>query len=125
MVDCRNEVVPIVMGASKEDYNAVAPPGSFIHVDDFRSPRHLAGFLHLLAANSSLYNTYFHWHTTGEFINTATWCRLCALLHDGTDHVTWYRRFNLWWQSDCACTTGRWDDPHKCITDWSPYNINY
>lgn len=30
------------MGARKEDYEKVAPPNSFIHVDDFESPKELA-----------------------------------------------------------------------------------
>ena len=55
----RNDVLPVVMGARPEDYAAVAPPGSYIHVDDFPSPRHLAEYLHTLDAEDDKYNEYF------------------------------------------------------------------
>jgi glycoprotein 3-alpha-L-fucosyltransferase len=49
------------MGARPEDYEALLPPGSFIHVDDFRSPKHLAEYLQSLDKNDELYNAYFKW----------------------------------------------------------------
>ena len=36
------------MGAPKKTYERVAPPHSFIHVDDFVSPQKLAEYLHAL-----------------------------------------------------------------------------
>ena len=60
----RSGVVPIVMGARPEDYVAYAPPHSFIHVDDFRSPAHLAEYLHWLDKNDTAYNEYFRWKDT-------------------------------------------------------------
>ncbi|KAH7955021.1 hypothetical protein HPB49_024027 [Dermacentor silvarum] len=77
----RHNVVPVVMGASREEYLAAAPYHSYIHVDDFASPKELAEYLHLLSRNRSLYNQYFEWKGTGEFVNTYFWCRLCAMLH--------------------------------------------
>ena len=38
----------MVMGPPKKDYVRVAPPNSFIHVDDFVSPQKLAEYLHHL-----------------------------------------------------------------------------
>jgi len=58
---CSNDVVPVVMGAPRSDYERAAPPQSFIHVDDFASPRHLADFLRSLAADRTRYNDYFRW----------------------------------------------------------------
>ncbi|KAK8784729.1 hypothetical protein V5799_008907 [Amblyomma americanum] len=77
----RHNVVPVVMGASREEYRAAAPHHSYIHVEDFRSPKELAEYLLLLSRNRTLYNEYFRWKGTGEFVNTYFWCRLCALLH--------------------------------------------
>jgi glycoprotein 3-alpha-L-fucosyltransferase len=65
------------MGAMKEDYEIQAPSNSFIHVDQFDSPKQLAGYLEQLDANDTLYNEYFRWRNTGEFINTHFLCRLC------------------------------------------------
>ncbi|XP_077517825.1 glycoprotein 3-alpha-L-fucosyltransferase A-like isoform X3 [Amblyomma americanum] len=77
----RHNVVPVVMGASREEYRAAAPHHSYVHVEDFRSPKELAEYLLLLSRNRTLYNEYFQWKGTGEFVNTYFWCRLCALLH--------------------------------------------
>ena len=90
------------MGARPEDYAAVAPLHSYIHVDDFESPKELAAYLEKLNADDRLYNEYFAWKGTGEFINTKFWCRLCTMVHAsrdalGNSHViddpeNWWRR---------------------------------
>ena len=56
-------MIPIAMGAPRSDYEKVAPPQSFIHVDDFTSPRHLAEYLKVLDRDSALYNSYFRYRT--------------------------------------------------------------
>ena len=70
------------MGARYEEYEAVAPHHSFIHVDQFQGPYHLANYLLELDREDEKYNQYFQWKGTGEFINTRFFCRLCALLHN-------------------------------------------
>ena len=47
------------MGARPEDYDRVAPHHSYIHVDQFRGPRHLAQYLHMLDKDDDKYNQYF------------------------------------------------------------------
>ena len=55
-------MLPVVMGGlSKQDYEKIAPPHSFIHVDDFSSPKHLMQFLEELSKDPKEYNTYFWW----------------------------------------------------------------
>lgn len=109
----RNNVLPIVLGASPDDYRALAPPGSFIHVDDFTDPKQLADYLHTLDKNDTLYNEYFRWKVTGGFANTRYMCRLCALLHvnDVTNYVHWYPDFYQWWEQDVCRkipAAGKW-----------------
>ncbi|CAK8674490.1 unnamed protein product [Clavelina lepadiformis] len=58
--------VPVVMGPSREDYELVAPPKSFIHVDDFDSVESLAEYLKLLDENDSLYGEYLRWASATE-----------------------------------------------------------
>uniref|UniRef100_T1KSS6 Fucosyltransferase n=1 Tax=Tetranychus urticae TaxID=32264 RepID=T1KSS6_TETUR len=41
----KHNVVPITMGAHPEDYKRSAPANSYIHVDDFFSPRHMFNLL--------------------------------------------------------------------------------
>ncbi len=49
------------MGARPEDYAISAPYKSYIHVDDFDSPKELADYLHKLDQDDDLYNEYFMW----------------------------------------------------------------
>ncbi|KAL1512977.1 hypothetical protein ABEB36_002472 [Hypothenemus hampei] len=102
-----HDVLPIVMGARPEDYQRSAPEGSYIHVDDFESPQDLAAYLHRLDNDNTLYNSYFKWKGTGEFINTYFWCRLCAMLHAPLVHRH-YEDVNDWWRGPGVCTTKSW-----------------
>ena len=107
----RSDVVPIVMGAPKEDYLQVAPPNSFIHVDDYESPRDLANHLNDLMQNRTEYEQFYKWKGTGSFIDTRFWCRLCSMLHGIGDHVTWYNDIENWWNGPDVCMTaksGKW-----------------
>lgn len=58
-----NFAVPIVMGPNRSDYEKVAPPNSFIHVDDFNSPKDLARYLHELNSDDELYGKYLRWRS--------------------------------------------------------------
>lgn len=48
-------VVPVVWGATTEDYAAVSPHNSFIHVNDFESMRDLIDYLNYLDKNDEQY----------------------------------------------------------------------
>lgn len=107
-------VLPIVMGARPEDYESGSPQKSYIHVDEFASPKELAEYLHLLDKNDDLYNSYFKWKNTGEFINTYFWCRVCAMIHDeeSISKPKWYEDVNDWWRGQGTCTLGSWRSYH-------------
>lgn len=53
--------VPIVLGTLRENYEKLVLGDSFIHVDDFASPKELADYLLLLDSNDDLYLKYFQW----------------------------------------------------------------
>lgn len=98
----QNDILPIVMGPPYEDYKIVAPEGSFIHVDQFKSPKELADYLHILDKDDELYNSYFQWKSTGKFIDTKFWCRVCAMLH-GPPKPKHYPDYNQWWRHPKIC----------------------
>ncbi|XP_055356104.1 glycoprotein 3-alpha-L-fucosyltransferase A-like [Paramacrobiotus metropolitanus] len=103
----RAEVVPIVMGAPVSDYEAVAPYGSFIHVDNYAHPKQLAEYLHYLDAHDAEYNEYFRWTGTGELINTYSYCRLCTLMHSEYPRMS-YGDVQTWWQmGGTACSNDK------------------
>ena len=91
------------MGAHPEEYKRIAPPNSYIHVDDFKSPKQLADYLKFLDKNDDAYNQYFLWKNTGRFINTKFMCRLCAMVHLAPLFPMWYKDVNDWWQGGDIC----------------------
>ena len=99
-----NDILPIVMGPSIQDYEAVAPPKSFIHVDSFESPAHLAQYLHILDQDDDLYNEYFAWKQMGDFIETKFFCRVCSMLHYSRHFLQEVRDVNTWWGGPGVCS---------------------
>ncbi|XP_030845066.1 glycoprotein 3-alpha-L-fucosyltransferase A-like [Strongylocentrotus purpuratus] len=61
-----HDIVPIVYGPPREDYERVAPPNSFIHLQDFKNFGELVDYIHLLDSNDTLYNSYFEWKRDGS-----------------------------------------------------------
>ena len=53
--------IPVVSGPAREDFMRVAPPHSFIHVNDYTTDNDLANALNLIATNRSLYEKYHQW----------------------------------------------------------------
>jgi hypothetical protein len=75
-------LVPIVRGL-RSNYKKLAPPNSYIQVESFVSPEHLATHLREISLNSTLYHRYHQWRYTYDanykFFTTNTWwmCDLC------------------------------------------------
>ncbi|CAH1786208.1 unnamed protein product [Owenia fusiformis] len=107
-----HNVIPIVMGAHPDDYKRVGPPRSFIHVDEFANPEALAKYLHKLDQDDNLYNEYFQWKGTGEFINTYWWCRMCSMVHAVDSEYykpKFYSDVEKWWRGPDVCIgSGKW-----------------
>lgn len=61
-------IVPVVVGASLEQYERIAPPNSFIHVDQFASLAELAIHLTLVSNSEEKYLEYFQWRNLGRVI---------------------------------------------------------
>ncbi|KAL5013396.1 hypothetical protein ScPMuIL_007666 [Solemya velum] len=101
----KHDIIPVVMGAPRQDYKRVAPPGSYIHVDDFESPKALAEYLHKLDQNDDLYNNYFKWKGSGWFLETGDfYCRMCSMLYEVETHPSiHYHDLNKWWRGSDVC----------------------
>ncbi|XP_071500550.1 glycoprotein 3-alpha-L-fucosyltransferase A-like [Diadema antillarum] len=61
-----NDIVPVVYGPPREDYEKVFPPEAFIHVQDFKSVKELAEYLIKLDEDDNLYNKFFEWKKSGS-----------------------------------------------------------
>merc|ERR1711997_866023 len=86
---------------------------SYIHVDQFAGPKELGEYLLKLDKDDELYNEYFQWKGTGEFINTKFWCRVCSVLHDKkpepvSGRESWYADINEWWRGEGTCANEGW-----------------
>lgn len=94
------------MGAHPDDYRRAAPPHSFIHVDDFATPKDLAAYLLKLDADDSLYNAYFAWKGSGLVdTNTFFMCRLCMMAHEAENHEYVIADPEQWWRGNICVTT--------------------
>lgn len=51
--------LPVVWGAKREDYEGMAPPGSFVYVEDYGSIPELVKYLNYLDKNDTAYLEYF------------------------------------------------------------------
>ena len=77
-----NDIIPIVMGGA--NYKVLAIPNSYIDVQDFDSPKHLADYLLYLDANDTAYSEYFAWKKFYKRVATNRACVLCNQLHNQT-----------------------------------------
>uniref|UniRef100_A0A4W5PE05 Fucosyltransferase n=1 Tax=Hucho hucho TaxID=62062 RepID=A0A4W5PE05_9TELE len=77
--------VPVVLGPSRSNYEALVPSGSFIHVSDFSSTKQLATFLQQLATDRGRYEAFFKWRQTHEIKTYTDWrerlCNICINYH--------------------------------------------
>ncbi len=75
--------VPVVLGPPRRDYEAVVPPNSFIHVDDFKSIKALAEYLRGLTKDPEKYNAYFTWRQDYTVKLYTDWrerlCNICPI----------------------------------------------
>ncbi|XP_063060271.1 alpha-(1,3)-fucosyltransferase 7-like [Engraulis encrasicolus] len=76
--------VPVVLGPSRKNYEAMIPKDSFIHVDDFWSVEELGAFLKKLAEDRERYASYFKWKLNYRVSAYDNWlvdplCRICTI----------------------------------------------
>ncbi|KAH7700573.1 fucosyltransferase [Aphelenchoides avenae] len=96
-----NDVIPIAFGETVEFYTAIAPPHSFIHVEQFASAEELAKYLHQLDKDPTAYNEYFRWKRDWRLMDTKFWCRLCSFAQEPTPNV--HNDVHGWWHHAGVC----------------------
>ncbi|XP_017383849.1 4-galactosyl-N-acetylglucosaminide 3-alpha-L-fucosyltransferase FUT5-like [Cebus imitator] len=83
--------VPVVLGPSRSNYEKFLPPDTFIHVDDFQSPKDLAQYLQALDKDHARYLRYFRWRETlrpGFFSWARCFCQACWKLQQEPRYQT-------------------------------------
>lgn len=99
--------VPIVFGASKEDFTKIAPPLSFIHMEDFKTMKELTEYILLVDSNDQLYNSYHVWRSYGNITR--------AKLPDDLVYSC---------TSQCRIATC-YDDINKPFQDFNPFDDSW
>ncbi|KAK8752433.1 hypothetical protein OTU49_005609 [Cherax quadricarinatus] len=115
--------VPVVMGAIIDDYMKFLPPKSFIHINDFASPQHLAKYLMYLASNPVAYNRYHAWRSRYRVLNehgyfaseVFHYCRICEALNYNDPAPKVYNNMEVFWNKKTQCFPPTWEDRLKSL----------
>lgn len=101
------------MGAPSRDYERKLPPNSYIHVEDFQSPKQLATYLQMVSEREQLYKKYFEWKKKYTLIpiREQYYCRMCAMLHAGGPQI-WYKDLNDWYRNPELCIKPSKENPY-------------
>ncbi|CAF3405443.1 unnamed protein product [Rotaria sp. Silwood1] len=98
--------IPIVSGPERENFAHIAPPNSFIHVDDYSSDKELSEALNLIGTNRSLYEKYHAWrryydvYYQAKDVDPYRFCELCYRLNTNKQRI-WYENINDWFLEKC------------------------
>ena len=99
-------VIPIVSGPKRENFQRVAPPNSFIHLDDFQSIKDLAQTLQMIATDRNLFAKYHSWrrfydvYYEAKDLDPYRFCELCYRLNNNRKRI-WYENLNEWFLENC------------------------
>ena len=103
----RTNMIPVVIQPSKENYNLIAPPNSFIHAQDFDyDAKKLAQHLELVSNDFNIYLKYHLWRLDYESVYSSKMsekrrlCELCTKLNTETS-IVYYDKITSWFNSAC------------------------
>jgi len=94
-----HNMLPVVINGGNFNNPTVAPPGCCIIASNFKGAKELAEYMMKVANNSTLYYSYFKWHsryTVKEDLPTDAFCRACHKLYTDSqtkvchDLYSWY-----------------------------------
>lgn len=107
--------IPVIMGASKNSYNKILPPNSYIDVDDFASPGDLAAYLLYINKTDEFYD-FHEWKNHFEIFNehgffqteSFHYCRACEALNYNDKRTKVYTNIADFWSVEKNCRPA-WD----------------
>ena len=89
----------------------MAPPNSFLHVENFTSLKHLAEYILYLDKNEDMYKFYHEWRKLYEIIPGKPFLfNLCLRLTNNIsypDKSKSYTDLSSWWSSERLCRSHR------------------
>ncbi|XP_067842457.1 alpha-(1,3)-fucosyltransferase 4-like [Heptranchias perlo] len=97
-----SSAVPVVLGPSRANYELYIPADSFIHVDDFSTPKKLAKYLMFLDKNGMSYRKYFDWKRRYNVHLTKFWeeqyCKVCETVKGVSGQYKTISNLASWFQ---------------------------
>jgi hypothetical protein len=98
-------IIPVVMGSV--EVGSILPPGSYIDVRDFESPKELAGYLKRIDADDELYNKYIIAKNQVKCRHPFAFkfsCQLCYYLHANRYKREQVFDVSKFWSEESRCT---------------------
>jgi hypothetical protein len=107
--------IPIVMGASQENYRKLLPPRSYLNIDDYAHPKDLATYIRYLNSTGK-YREYYAWKRDFEVLNehgyfqskSYHYCRVCEALNYNDKKTKVYQDLRNFWNVSKDCHPA-WD----------------
>ena len=100
------QLVPVVINKANLSNVHVAPPGSYIDASDFKNAKELADYMTAVSSNSTLYNSFFKWHSRYRVYFPVTvkdfFCNACHRLYTSTDTNIW-NNLSTWYGNGTNC----------------------
>jgi glycoprotein 3-alpha-L-fucosyltransferase len=100
-------LIPIVFQPSRQSYERVAPPNSFIHAQDFNfDAQLLAQYLVNVSTNFDLYSSYLKWklgfttYFKADDVEAYRLCQMCTKLNTETSLI-YYESISSWSDRQC------------------------
>lgn len=93
----QRNLIPIIYGGG--NYIKVAPPHSYINVENFKSPERLANYLKYLETDLNSYLLYFQWKKSHKIdtVGQSAACTLCKMLTNQKTVAKTYGNIDEWW----------------------------
>lgn len=96
--------VPVVLGATRRNYERFLPPEAFIHVDDFPSVRALAQYLLMLRRNPHRLRQHLDWREGYSAVQPSFWdhhyCTACRAVRKSRGTTQVVHSLEQWFWSD-------------------------
>ncbi|KAJ0022039.1 hypothetical protein NQD34_009529 [Periophthalmus magnuspinnatus] len=96
--------VPVVLGASRRNYERFLPPNAFIHVNDFPSVRGLARYLLMVRRNPSRLWHHLDWREGYSTVQPSFWahhyCSACRAVRKSIGTTQVVHSLERWFWSD-------------------------
>ena len=91
------------------NYSGFTPDTWYIDAKNFKSPKELAGHLHKVGNDFTLYSEYLKGREDYERIvyypigDLPSWCKLCRKLNNPKEPEKVYEHIDTWWsRKDCV-----------------------